>query len=390
MPEERKPETDAGSEPAHQSVLSGFAALVIAAVFAALGIFAYTGLRSSHPPTNLGAFTQNVKAVQHLTLTSAASTSQVTWRVRMGQVQNLTASGPNTGIVEIIVPLPDSDCPAVARELDLTCVGGALSLSAPAEVKWSVAQSELISTSNAPVLSDSLDIAPSVTSAGALHLLLYARGRTRPSLCFSSPIQPTRLTLWHGSRSYPHLFTGNERPLSCSAALPLFIGSSGGGAPIELDGIHNLDLVTTEPVATLQGFLGQVTLDPGGVTDVGAPGFVTLSAGGNRRLSTVVAIGPQGESITTSGRATHVTSNGSELVPSRWARNADVWLVIFGAAIPPLVIAPAGVAVQAFMQALRRLLRRIELWLRREWRLPRKRQEPSRTTQGQQEEGLAP
>jgi hypothetical protein len=354
-------------------LLSGFMALIAAFFCAWLAFSFYTSFRDRHPPVSVTASAQNVGTLQDLTLTDAANSNQVRWLV-VGSARRLTVSGPERGMAEINLPLARSACAAMKRALGTMCTDGRVSLGSPVELTWSDPQT--VSSPNGFVVSDSLDIASAADPSGVLHMVLSTRTNTIPSLCFSSPLAPAKLTLQYGSRSFHMPFSGSEGPVTCGTGISVRIGSAGKGIPpaFEFDGVDTLQLCARAPAAAFQGYSGQVTLDPGGTTGVVPFTAVSLrtsntirpptadacdssQAGPHQGLYTALGVQLAHQSLNVHAKAaTSVTSNGGELVPSAWDRNSALIGVFFAALVTTFVIAPLGFFIKTFMNTLEQLL----------------------------------
>jgi hypothetical protein len=177
-----------------------------------------------------------------------------------------------------------------------------------------------------------------------------------PSICFVSPLNPSTLTITIGLRRFIYHFGGNQI-VPCAQGISALIGSPGTGLPpaFEFDGINALTVSARGPAGTLQGFAGQIALDPGGTTVLGSSAVVSLRSTEASPLATSLNIAPGSQSLTIASTATTsvITSSG-QLVPSEWARQSDVLIPLLGGFVTALVVAPLGVSLQVLMDALKR------------------------------------
>src|SRR5262249_6971797 len=160
---------------------------------------------------------------------------------------------------------------------------------------------------------------------------------------FSSPLEPANLVVSSGRRRFSYRFNGNGPTVACTTGISVLVGSLGKGQPpaFEFNGISALTLLATAPVGTLQGFAGQLILGPGGPTVLGAPTFVSLRAADNVPLATSLSIAPGRQSLFVhSTAAISVITNGGQLVPSEWDRDAGIVVPLLGGFVSVLVFAP--------------------------------------------------
>jgi ketosteroid isomerase-like protein len=347
---------------------SGLIALLLAMAAASLAIFAYNGLHRWRRPVTATVSTQNVGALQHVTMSGAMKgLGSVSWVIDAGYVARLTVSGPEQGTVDVALPLPLSQCNDLAAAVNGVCTAeGQVSVGTPVELAWSTPEA-LSSTNGLRLMANSLDLATS-GGAGGIHVVLYSRTSSQPSVCFSSPQTPARLAVSRGALQARYRFKGDESAVTCDAALHLAIGSAGLGQPpaIELDGIDALTLHASAPFDTLQGLTGQTVLTPGGTTVLGSPTVVALRATEGDPLAATLDIGPGRQSLVVHSRSVKsVLTDAGELVPSEWERDPGIIVPILGGFIGAFVVTPLGLAVQGLMA----LLKRWEHWLGfRQWR----------------------
>lgn len=349
-------------------LLFGCGALAFALVCGGLAIYGYDHLSQSYPPATLTiaatASTRSPSILQDLRLADASNGAKVRWQVEPGYVSQLTVTGPNSlGVAEVILPLPQTKCAAVARRLDASCIRGReVSVTSPATFTWSNPQ-VVGSTNGSQVVSTSLDIMPSIVKPGVAQVDVSTDTNERPSLCFSWPLSAANLTVRSGPGVLTSTFTGSGLPVGCATGLPILIGLSGKGLPpmFEFGGISTLWLQAWAPSGTLSGYAGKLELSPGGTTVLGVPEAVSLcsaKAACQSSISTSFQIAQAGQSQSLSLKsdgATSVITNDGQLVPSRWSRRTEIYGPILGGVITVAVVGPLGIFVQAFMNALRRL-----------------------------------
>lgn len=355
----------APSRPGVRGCVVQLLALAITVALGGLAIFVYNELSHWHRPVTLTASTHNLGILRHMTLSSAVGSSPtVRWLAESGYVKQLMVNGPEVGSAEIILPLPHSQCRAMATALDARCRGGGkLSISTPVAFGWSSPE-QVASTGGRMVVAGGLDVASSVVRADALRLTLSTRTNDRPSLCFSSPLKPVRLVVNSGLHHFNYLFGGNEGMVTCTTALSVLVGSAGKGLPpaLEFGGISALTLLAWAPDGTLQGFSGQLVLGHGGTTVLGSPTAVSLHARDAAPLAASLDIGPARQSLTVrSAAVTSVVTNSDQIVPSEWDRDAAFVVPLLGAFVSVLVFAPLVVSVQMFMDTLKRWQGRLHL-----------------------------
>jgi len=354
--------------------------LLVAGCFAGLAIFAYGGLNHWHRPVTLTATTNNLAALQNLTM-SGPNGSQVAW-MGQGFVQQLTITGPSQGMTEVILPVPASNCPRMAKMLGLHVAchpGQPLNISSNVTVSWSNADSANISLDAVP---GDLDIVPSLSRPSALGVTLAplannsaaAQPNSMPSVCFEKPriTSGAMLTVVDGTGKY--VYSGPRWPTVCAPGLAGFGISVVVDWPVlEFGGINTFGLCASAPDGTVQGLTGQVNLVPGPTTVLNDPTMVSLQARSPDPLVASLDIGqlsctsaqtssPACSTAQSSGSlavctqaATGVLTNSGQLVPSEWTRDSPFVVPLFGGVVAALVVAPLGVSVQAFMDALKRL-----------------------------------
>ncbi|MGO8956664.1 MAG: hypothetical protein ACLQFR_04740 [Streptosporangiaceae bacterium] len=312
--------------------------------------------------------------VPDLRLTDANNGAPVRWDISNAYAKQLTVTGAGQGTAQIILPLARSYCPSIAAELKVTCSGnGELSLPSPVSFGWS--DQELVSSTNgeAGSAASSVEIEETVTSPGGPELDISPDMRAYPSLCFDSPQRPSKLTISSGSNSYRHSFTGTEPSLPCTG-VSILVGLGGGAPPVlQLAGVGGLAFMASAQSATLQGFAGQLALDPGGTTVSNGPGAVIVcSKNAACPLTATVGIGQVSQSpdacplATTTGigqasqslavcstAATSVITKNGQLVPSAWARQTEIFAPLLGGIVSALVVGPLTVFMQLLMDALK-------------------------------------
>jgi len=347
-----------------------------------LSVSIYNWLRHDHPAVNLRASTKSLGILQHLSMEAPTRDDRVRWLVSASYVGRLVVSGPEMGTAKIILPLPKSQCRAIVAKVGGSCSpGGHLSLSSPVTFAWSNPQL-INSTDDRQVASTSVNIASSGARPGALSVTLLAQTNARPSLCFSSPFQPQPVTLTVTSRqgqfSFPFsgYFPGFVGINHCADGLPVFVGSTGSGFPpaLEFEEIRTLRIRAWATAGNLQGFAGEIDLDPGETTVLGHPTIVSLRSSKTPPLVASLRINPQGRILTVRSKAaTSVITNSGQLVPSAWAQNTDFLVPLLGGLLSVLVINPLTVSTQMLMDAMKRCRGPIQWWRGRRARKRRKR-----------------
>jgi hypothetical protein len=373
----------------------GWLVLAFAALCAGLAILGYDWLASSYSAVIAGASTDNLAALQAVKM----SGSGVQW-MQQGLVQELDVTGPAFGTAQVTLPLPVAECATLAAALGTKCQGGnGISVSHPVEFIWNGAQE--VSSSGGSAGSSELTISTSLGTPRALGVTVTAQTDTVPTACFGPPAAGEILTVKGGPSPYryPHGTPADWQDV-CSAAgfangivvsVTLPAPHLGQGLPpaFEFGGISRLAVCASGPDGTLQGFTGQINLNPGGTTTLGNPATVVLHA---VPVTISLDVGPEsqftapmpcsagmgppsvchlpaspGSLALCSTSATSVTTSSGQLVPSNWARNSAVAVPVFGGLVTALVVAPLGAAVQVLMDAMKG------------WRFRRRRQGPETT-----------
>jgi hypothetical protein len=332
----------------------GVIVLVFAVGWSVLFIFIYDELSHWYCPVTLYASTTNVGALAHLTLTSAAaSTESVSWTTS-GNVKDLTVSGPARGTTVVILPLPSSACGQVMAKIGGSCSSGSLSATAPVDFAWSSPQF-VETTAGRPVGSTSLDIASAPSPRGGLAVTLSAQTSKRPSVCFSAPIGSAALTVTRGSGRFAKKVSGNPG-VDCATGLHVLVSWPGTGRPPSLSftGMNSMMVSVSGTAASLQGFVGPVDLNPGGKTVLGSPSVLSIGASARTPIGALLNIGMSGQTVTlrSAGTGSVVTDSG-QLVPSEWSRQSDILAPLLGGFVTALVVTPLGVSVQVLMDALK-------------------------------------
>jgi hypothetical protein len=325
----------------------GAAVLAVGAVLcAAVSVLGYNWLSHRYWPVGLTVTTSSQSNGQQIALTGNGKPT-VRWGVS-GYVGQLTVVGPPGGSAEIMLPVPVTQCAEVLAQLRVACgAGGLLTLSSPTEFSWSTAQ-ELYGQGGLQTASE-LDLEPSTGPHGAQSVTM-AMTDAHPVLCLS-PTGRAKLTIVAGGHRYTAVFT---RFTACDG-ITVVIGSPGGTPPaLQLGGIDGARLTGSAPAGTLQGFTGQVMLNPGGTSVPGSATPVSLQAAGNG-LRTLLDVKPGSQTLSvTAHAATSVTTADGQLVPSVWSRKAVVFGPLLGAFVTAFVVAPLGVSVGVLTDALKR------------------------------------
>jgi hypothetical protein len=349
--------------------------LLVAGCFAGLAIFAYNGLSHWYRPVTVNASTNNLGALTNVIM-SGPKGSPAEWMIQQGYVGRLTVTGPGPGTADVILPVPASNCAALAKDLGTTCLpGNQLQIGNPVTFSWS--KPDLVSSNWQPV-PVGLNIASSLARPANLGVTIAplassSTGAT-PSVCFENPRSTTAMLTIKGG---PVPFNYSGPWLTVCAAGESGVGISVGVHLPEFDfgGISNFALCASAPEATLQGFTGQVNLMPGPATVMNSP--TTISMQSRQAAPLVVSLGldTNGQLSCTPGQAapacttpvasgslavcgqaaTGVLTDSGQLVPSEWNRDSPFIVPLFGGVVAALVLAPLGVSVQAFMDALKRL-----------------------------------
>lgn len=355
--------------------------LLVAVWFAGLAIFAYGGLNHWYRPVTLTATTNNLAALQDLTM-SGENGSTVAW-TGQGFVRQLTIDGPAQGETEVILPVPTSDCQKMVKMLGLqeACrPGQPLKISSKLMISWSRADSVSISPNALPA---DLDIVPSLARPSALGVVLAplannsapAGPNSMPSVCFEKPgiTSGAMLTVVDGTGN-KYVYHGPQWPTVCAPGLAGFGISVIVDWPVlDFAGINTFGLCASALDGTVQGLTGQVNLGHGPTTVLNDPTVVSLQARSPDPLVASLDIGqlsctsaqtssPACSAAQSSGSlavctqaATGVLTSSGQLVPSEWTRDSPFIVPLFGGLIAALVVSPLGVSVQAFMDVLKRL-----------------------------------
>ena len=369
--------------------LYGWSALALAGLIAGASIFAYNWLNHLYPSVTLAASSGNLSVLQGLTLSAPRGSSVES--AQQGVVQALMVTGPAQGTAEVTLPVPESQCHEMATVLNTSCTDGReLPIGNPVIFTWSKPQ---VVSSSSLLASAGLDVIPSLAQAGALRVTITAtQASSPPSACFEAPYGGADLTVISGSRTfhYPDRSSSSWQA-TCSAGISdagitvrvaLGNGIQGNSMPpaFEFDGISTLAACASAPDGTVQGFAGQVNLDPGGTNIQGSPTTISLQADNPSPFIVSLDIGPNsqisapppctpgqasesaacpaassGSLAVCGGAATSVITSSGQHVPSEWARESAVWVPLLGGVVAAGVVAPLGVSVQALMDALKRL-----------------------------------
>jgi ketosteroid isomerase-like protein len=343
-----------GTAPTRASGPNLLVALLLAISVASLVIVSYRGLRTWRPPATLSLTTDRAADLKHVTL--SGDEKQVTWTLESAYARGLSVIGPEQGTVEVILPVAGGECAMVASELGGECVSGRVALGTPVDLEWD--STELISSTDARGYAGSaLDVAFTKDADETLHVALLAAGPVSPSLCFSSPLAPTNLTVHHGADQVFWSFTGEESS-NCTQSLRLIIGAPGGEEPptARLDGVQSVQLDASGPTESVQGLIGQAFLSPGGTKVFASSTELVAEAKPGSPFMTTLDFGPGKQSLTTeSTRIQSLQAGQGELVPSEWDRNPGVIVPILGGLVGVGVVAPLGVVVSGLTVLLSRL-----------------------------------
>jgi hypothetical protein len=339
------PPADAKADSADRPIrpgLFGLGALAIAVLFTVGTILAYNLLNHWYRSAELTVTTNNPSSGQQVTLGGSGGPA-VRWTLD-GYVGQLTVGG--LGSTVVMLPVPVSQCRAVTASLGVPCTAQGIPLSPPAEFSWSTAQ--LLSSQSNGESAPTLELEPS--AAGLAQSLTMSVTNASPVLCFV-PLNSATLTITEGRRHYTQVFPGFTR---CDG-LAATVGTQGPAAPsFELAGVEGLTVTASGPTVTLQGFSSQITLNPGGTSVQGPATVVSLGAAG-RQLSVTLQVAPGTPALTVPDQpATSVMADGSQLVPSEWSRETDVFGPVLGGVVTALIVTPLGLSLGVFTDALKR------------------------------------
>ena len=362
----------------------GWLVLAFAVLCAGLLILSHDWLASSYSAVTAGASTDNLAALQAVTM----SGSGVQW-TQQGLVQQLDVTGPAFGTAQVKLPLPVTQCPKLAKALGTTCQGGnGISVDHPVEFTWNGAQEVSSSGGGGSGASSGLTVSTFLGTPRALRVTVTTQTDSVPTACFALPAAGEILTVKGGASpfSYPDGTSASWQDVcgEVSSAPGVVVSVTlpgphlGTGLPpaFEFDGISRLSVCASGPDGSLQGFTGQINLVPGRMTDLGNPATVLLRAA---PLTASLDVGPDSQfsasalcsasagptsaichmtaspgSLAVCGAvATSVTTSSGQLVPSDWDRYSAVAVPIFGGLVTAFVVAPLGVAVQALMDAMK-------------------------------------
>jgi hypothetical protein len=337
-----------------RSVWFGLGCLVFAGVCAGGLLFAYTRLNHARVTADLTATANNLGPGQLLILTDPGRGSGVRWMMTPADVGQLTVEGPGPGQAEVMLPLDRSLCSTVAATLKVVrCEGGTIvSPDSPVEFAWSSPQQ--LDSMPVSQVSASLDIQSSAAADGSVSLTMTPQTTNIPSLCFESPLSPAKLTVSVGQHSFPHPFSGNQI-VNCGQGIPVLIGSPGAAPPaFELDRVSGLKLTAYGSAGTLQGFTGQIMLNPGGMTVPGSSSIISLRSRAAMGLTTTFVV--PGTTTFTAGApaASSVMTDGGQLVPTVWSQQSDVLVPVMGGIASLVVATPLGVSWKVLVDAASR------------------------------------
>jgi hypothetical protein len=330
------------------------AMLLVGAMISFFGL-----LRDIRPPAVLTVTTRDLTNLQDITLTGNAGKKQtVRWSLS-ASVQQLTFSGLGTAVA--ILPLPITDCQAMAGMLQASCAGHQVVLRPPATITWS--QADMLYSTPYTQSAASLEVAP--TRAGYVNL--FAQGSRPPVLCFNPPPQTVKLQVTRGILHFPATVPGLQTT-ECDQGLEVVIGTQGArnSGLIEIGSVLSATVTASGPQALAQGFAGPIVLNPGGTTIIGSPSQVTMHAAGGAAVHATISTGTGSQSLNvSSGAADRVITSAGQLVPSEWARESDIVVPLFGAVLTLAVAVLSGAAqeLMAWVKGLRPRFRRLDLWL---------------------------
>ena len=364
-----------GGGPA-RPVWYGSALLAIAVIAAGCSIFLYNWLSQWRWSVSVAATaTAPANGVIPHTLLTGDAGHPVRWSIGAAYIRQLTVTGAAQGTALVILPLPRAGCAAIAAQLHApSCTSaGQLTLPSPATFAWSGLV--LADTNGAMDSAASVEVAQDEVGRGQPDLEVVPTPPGNPTLCFASPQgAAVQLTVTSGSRPYRHVFTGREPAVPCDQAVSIRVGLGSSAPPVlDLSGVAGLSFGATGRSATLQGFAGQLSLDPGATTvasgpedvlvcdrSASCPVTVTLSVGQSSPVGPTCPLAPAsgtgqtGQVLTVcSAAARSVVTRDGQLVPSAWARQTDIFAPLLGGFVTACVIGPLTVFVQLLTDALK-------------------------------------
>lgn len=194
----------------------GWLVLLVAGIFAGLSIAGYNRLSHDYPAVTVAASTDNLGALQAMTLSAAGRTPVQWWQ--WGYVRQLDVTGPAEGTAEVTLPVPALDCQVMAAMLGTTCQqGNRMSISNSVMFSWSSPQLVTGSSGGA-----GLTIEPSLGPAGAPSLVMLPQTYSVPTACFGLPAPGATLTVTSDNHTfgYPRGGSGSWQETCLSGGTP--------------------------------------------------------------------------------------------------------------------------------------------------------------------------
>jgi hypothetical protein len=365
--DERKGATERGARPARTGwYVAGL--LGFAAANAMAAIFLYNGLSnwrwSTHLFASASAPASSVLFEQlHV---AGAHGRPVRWQIDDAYIRQLTVAGAAQGTAAILLPIPRTFCRAMARGLGAggSCTAsGQLTLASPVTFAWSGL--ELVSSAAGHIGSASLDVTENLVSPGQPAVDISPTRAHYPSLCFGLPGHPVTVTITHGADSYPYQFVSTEANLSCTQGVSIIVGSDSSAPVFELTGVQGLTMSAVGQSAAIQGFSGQLNLNPGSDTFTHGPEHVSAAAPASAGpVQTTLITGQDLQKLTIhSTGVTSVLTDDGQLVPPAWTRLTAVFAPLLGGYVTAAVFGPVTAFVQLLTDGLKTW--RGPAWLRR-------------------------
>jgi hypothetical protein len=357
------------------------ALLVLAGICGGLAIFGYNELNSLRLPVTATASASGRSSGAVLGSLSLTGTHRdpVHWTLQSAYVRQLTVSGAGQGQALVQLPIPLLACPQIRAKLGARCSkSGQVTLPSPVTFTWST--DALLSSGGT---MNSLDIGEAAVGPGKTEVDITPTMVGYPSVCVGVPIKPSQLTVADGHGSFPYTFLMTGPNLSCDDGVSMLVGTGGGAPPVlELFDIGDWTLTASHATsALLQGFAGQLALQPGRPVVARGSQSVLMSSAGRTAVAIIVGAGQASLSVHSKAASSVVTQDG-ELVPSFWTRETAIVSPVLGGLVAVFVLGP----LTAFMQLATDGLKNWPgpSWPRRitDWRARRKQQRAARTGAG--------
>lgn len=360
----RSPESSGPRRP----VLYALTLLLIAATCGGMAIAGYNKLNGWRLPVSATASASGPATgtvLQNLSLTGTSG-DPVHWTLLSAYARQLTVTGAGQGRALVQLPIPLTACPQIQMQLGVSCTrSGEVTLSSPVTFSWSTPA--LFSSGG--VLT-SLDIGAVTLGRGQAEVDITPTMAGYPSVCVAVPSIPSLLTVTSGPRTFRYPFPPTGPNLSCYGGVSIMVGRGGGAPPVlDFGDVSGWTLTASHATgATLQGFTGQLALQPG-TTTVTRGEDVKMRSAGKTALAIVVNQGSASFSVHSKTAASVLTQAG-EQVPSFWTRETAIASPVLGGIVAVFVLGP----LTAFMQLV---TDRLKNWPGPSW--PRKRRPQART-----------